>query len=88
MLKGPDRVLHKTLARLPGASKSQIRASILKDQNIQLPDSDYLKVYCGHMTFNINMGGGGCKWGASGVQVKMPFGKCFLLYLYFTCPNG
>ena len=45
------------IAQLHRASKSQIRASILKDQDktrlVQsLPESGKLKVYCGHTTFN------------------------------------
>ena len=40
---------------MPGASKSQIRANILKDKKKNsLPDSGKLKVHCGHTTFNVH----------------------------------
>ena len=72
------------LALLPGASKSQIRASILKEQItvarigqarsvLWTDDFQYNKLFF--------LGGGG--------QVKMSFGQVFFnLNLYFTCPNG
>ena len=53
------------------ASKRQILASILDDQEITLARIGKLEVYCGHTTFNTkkkNFGG----------QVGMSFGQVFL----------
>ena len=71
------------LARLPGASKIHIRASILKDQEITVAQIR-LKVYCEHTTCNTKKKKKKSFWG----KEKCHSGKCVLLNLYFTCPNG
>ena len=49
-----------------------------------MPESGKLIVFCRHTTFNTNIK----KKNLFGGKQKYHSGKCFLLNLYFTCPNG
>ena len=82
-----SKVLHKHLPDCPGASKSQIRASILKHQEMTVARIGQAKSLLWRYMYDFqNKNNSFSFWGKT--QVKMSFGQVFLLHLYFTCPNG
>ena len=74
----------EALARLPRASKSQIRASILKDQEITLAQIRQAKSVIVDIQSPFSTKNNFFFWG----QVKISFGQVFWLNLYLTRLDG